>query len=77
MSEEDEVYEQCICETNLVFEAVNDELVEVNEYSRKPLHYSMLLSGKVRFRLTLLIKLSPCKQIVFTSPQQTTLEPNQ
>ena len=47
VSEEDELYEELVCETNLVYEAVGDELVEVKKYSRKPLRYSMLHSRKV------------------------------
>jgi len=48
VSEEDEVYEEYVCETNLVYEAVGDKLVEVEKYSRKPLKYCMLQSSKVR-----------------------------
>ena len=47
VSEEDELYEELMCETNLVYLAVGDELVEVEKYSRKPLRYSMLHSRKV------------------------------
>ena len=47
VSEEDEIYEECVCETNIVYEAVGDELIEVNKYSRNPLKYSMLHSAKV------------------------------
>ena len=47
VSEEDELYEDYVCETNLVFEAVGDKLVEVEIYSRHPLKYSMLNSRKV------------------------------
>ena len=47
ISEEDELYEECVCETNLVYEAVGDKLVEAEKYSRKPLRYSMLQSRKV------------------------------
>jgi len=45
--EEDELYEEFVCETNLVYEAVGDSLVEVEKYSRKPLKYHMLQSSKV------------------------------
>ena len=48
-SEEDEVYEEYVCETNLVYEAIGDKLVEAEKYSRKPLKYCMLLSRKVLF----------------------------
>jgi len=47
VSEEDEVYEECLCETNLVYEAVGDKLIETEKYSRKPLKYGMLQSRKV------------------------------
>ena len=49
VSEEDELYEECVCETNLVYEAAADKLVEVERYSRQPLKYSMLHSRKVCF----------------------------
>jgi len=47
VSGEDGVYEDRVCETNLVYEAVGDKLVEAEKYSRQPLKYSMLQSRKV------------------------------
>ena len=55
ISEEDELYEEYVCETNLVFEAVGDKLIEVEKYSRKPLRYCLLQSRKVRFTDVLLL----------------------
>jgi len=47
VSEEDELYEEYVCETNLVYEAVGDRLIEEETYSGKPLKYCMLHSRKV------------------------------
>jgi len=48
VSEEDELYEECICETNLVYQVVGEKLIEVEKYCRKPLKHSMLQNRKVR-----------------------------
>ena len=56
--EEDELYEEFVCETNLVYEAVGDSLVEVEKYSRKPLKYHMLQSSKVWCQVILTVTLA-------------------